>query len=136
MTKQGTFGGKQTSVFTLSDSFSMEAIQVYKLKVTLLSILSNIQSHMRYISKGVAMVMRDLISSVPKDFYFFLLLEIGGVLGEPFSEKPVREIWQHCSVNCAMVVSVLCHMQNRTKLSVSLFYFEPSSGETRVCVFK
>lgn len=66
----GQFREKQTSVFTLRDSFSMEAIQVYKLKVTLLSLLPNLQSHMRYISKGVAMVMCDLISSGPKDFIF------------------------------------------------------------------
>lgn len=76
----GHFRGKQTSVFTLSDSFSMEAIQVYKLKVTLLSRLPNLQSHIRYISKGVSMVMCDLISSVPKDFFFYLQLEISGVL--------------------------------------------------------
>ena len=31
--------GKPISVFTLSDSFSMEAIQIYKLKVSLLSLL-------------------------------------------------------------------------------------------------
>jgi hypothetical protein len=72
---------KQTSVFTLSDSFSTEAIQVNKFRVTLLSLLPNLQSHMRYISKGVAIVMCDLISSVPKDFFFYLQLEIGGVLG-------------------------------------------------------
>jgi hypothetical protein len=79
--KQGTVGENETSVFTLRDSFSMEAIQVYKLKVTLLSLLSNLQSHMRYISKGVAMAMCDLISSVAKDSFFYLQLEIGGVLG-------------------------------------------------------
>ena len=60
----GHFRGKQTSLFTLSDSFSMEATQVYKLKVTLLSLLPNHQSHMRYISKGGAMVVCDVISSV------------------------------------------------------------------------
>jgi len=49
----------------LSDSFSMEeAIQVYKFKVTLLSLLPNLQSHIKCISKGVAMVMCDLILSV------------------------------------------------------------------------
>jgi len=81
MPKQDSFGKKPTSVFTLSDSFSMEAIQAYKLKVTLLSLLPNLNSHMMYISKGVAMVICDLISSVPKDFLIFLQLEIGGVLG-------------------------------------------------------
>ena len=65
----GHFRRKETSVFTFNDSFSMEAIQVYELKVTLTSLLSNLRSRMRYISKGVAMVMRDLISSVPKDFF-------------------------------------------------------------------
>lgn len=77
----GHFLGKQTSVFTLSDSFNTEAIQVYKLKVTLTSLPSNLQSHVTYISKGVAWIMRDLISSVNKDFLFYLQLEIGGVLG-------------------------------------------------------
>jgi phage-related protein len=57
----GHFRGKLTSIFTLTDSFSME---VYRLKVTLLSLSPNHQSHMRYISKDVAMVMCDLISSV------------------------------------------------------------------------